>query len=334
LAARVGQNGVGASLAKGGEPVPHRLEDPAAMADALRAVRAGTAWRGESLARKVAYGQRQGLDLTLKTDPREIDDALERHIGSVDLLDAVWLRQAADAADAVAQLEAPAGNGTGFLISPWLLLTNHHVVPTPDDATETKVHFRYEKNAAGKITRTRDHRMDPGRFFITSPPSALDFTLVALTPTARGRPPSSDFGHIPLIGATGKILLGQPVNIIQHPDGRPREIAIRNNRLLNIEDTRQIVYETDTESGASGAPVFNDRWEVVGLHYSSVDAKDEQGRPIDRNGDPVTRNTPEHLRNWAANAGIRVSAIVTDIEGRTYDTNQQPLVDELLGRRR
>jgi endonuclease G len=313
--------------------MPRILEDPAAMADALRAVRAGTAWQGEPLARKVAYAQRVGLDLSLETDPREIDDALERHIGSVDLLDAVWLRQAADAADAVAQLEAPAGNGTGFLVSPWLLLTNHHVVPTPDDAAETEVHFRYEKNAAGKITRTRDHRMDPGRFFITSPRSELDFTLVALTPTARGRPPGGDFGHIPLIGATGKILLGQPVNIIQHPDGRPREIAIRNNRLLNVEDTRQIVYETDTEQGASGSPVFNDRWEAVGLHYTTVDAEDEQGRAIDRNGDLVTRDTPEHLRKWVANAGIRVSAIVADIEGRAYDADRQALVDELLGRR-
>jgi endonuclease G, mitochondrial len=313
--------------------MPRILQDPAAMADALRAVRAGTAWQGESLARKVAYAQRVGLDLTLETDPRQIDAALESHIGSVDLLDAVWLRQAAAAADAVAQLEAPAGNGTGFLVTPWLLLTNHHVVPTPDDAAATEVHFRYEKNAAGRITRTRDHRMEPDRFFITSPKSALDFTLVALTATARGRPPGSDFGHIPLIGATGKILLGQPVNIIQHPDGRPREIAFRNNRLLNVEDARRIVYETDTESGASGAPVFNDRWEAVALHYTSVDATDDQGRPIDRNGDPVTRDTPEHLRNWVANAGIRVSAIVADIEGRVYDADQQTLADELLGRR-
>jgi hypothetical protein len=181
--------------------VPRVLDDPAAMADALRAVRNGTAWQGETLARKVAHAQRLGLDLTLETDPREIDDALERHIGSVDLLDAVWLRQATDAADAVAQLEAPAGNGTGFLVSPWLLLTNHHVVPTADDAAGTQVHFRYEKNAAGRITRTRDHRMDPGRFFITSPQSALDFTLVALTATAgptagqRLRPHPPHRGH-------------------------------------------------------------------------------------------------------------------------------------------
>jgi endonuclease G, mitochondrial len=119
------------------------------MADALRAVRNGTAWRGESLARKVAHAQRLGLDLTLESDPREIDDALERHIGSVDLLDAVWLRQATAAADAVAQLEAPAGNGTGFLVSPWLFLTNHHVVPTADDAAGTECTFGPRRTRPG-----------------------------------------------------------------------------------------------------------------------------------------------------------------------------------------
>jgi hypothetical protein len=73
--------------------VPRVMEDAAAMANALWAVHTGTAWRGDSLARKVAHAQRLALDLTLETDPREIDNALERHIGSVDLLDAVWLRQ-------------------------------------------------------------------------------------------------------------------------------------------------------------------------------------------------------------------------------------------------
>ena len=87
------------------------------MAAALRAVRNGTACRGESLARKVAHAQRLGLDFTLETDPREIDDALERHIGSVDLLDAVWPRQATAAADAVAQLEARRATGLASLLA-------------------------------------------------------------------------------------------------------------------------------------------------------------------------------------------------------------------------
>jgi endonuclease G, mitochondrial len=314
------------------------LEDPVAMAGALRAARAGTAWRREPLTRKVAHARRLGLDITVATEPAEIDAALERHIGSVDLLPGLWLRRAIAAADAVGQVQGPNGNGSGFLVSPWLLLTNHHVTRSPDDAADTQVRFRYEEDAAGRTTRTRGHRMDPARFFVTSPaargicaePDALDYTLVALDATPQGGPPGGTFGWVSLIGATGKILLGQPVNIIQHPRGSTRQIAVRNNLLLNLEDERCMVYETDTDSGSSGAPVFNDRWELVALHHTAVDATDDQGHRIDRNGDPVTDDTPDHLRNWVANAGIRVSAIVADIQARSYTADQQALVDQLL----
>lgn len=306
------------------------LEEPQVLSDALRAVRNGTAWRTEPLARKVAHAQRLGSDVTLASDPAIVDKELEeRHVGSVDLLPALWLRRAIATADAVARLDAPRGKGTGFLVSPWLLLTNHHVVESPDQAASTSVRFRYEEDRRGRISRVRNYLMDPGRFFLTSPRDLLDFTLVALRPLDDGKSPGEVFGQVPLIGMEGKILLGGAVNIIQHPGGRPREVAVRNNRLLNLEDKRRLVYETDTEPGSSGAPVLNDRWEVVALHHRAVEAVDDQGRKIDRNGDPLTDDTPEELRNWYANAGIRVSAIVADIESRQYTQEEQALVDEL-----
>ena len=120
------------------------------------------------MARKVAYAARVGLDVTHETDPAEVDEALECHIGSADLVEAVWLRQATATADAVAQLEAPGGDGTGFLVSPWLLLTNNHVVSTPDDAAQTRVHFRYE-NAAGRITRHNPSGADSIEDYLADP---------------------------------------------------------------------------------------------------------------------------------------------------------------------
>lgn len=318
--------------------MPRVLESPTAMIQALRVVSAGSAWRAEPLARKVAHARRLGLDVTSDMEPGKVDEALERQIGSADLLPGAWLRGGLQAADAVAQLRAPAVDGTGFLVSPWLLLTNHHVLSTPDEAANTQARFRYEEDAAGRISRAREHRMDPDRFFITSPVAqgggaaegALDYTLVALNASPQGKPPGEVFGWLPLVGVTGKILLGQPVNIIQHPNGRPREIAVRNNQLVNLEDERSLVYATDTDPGASGSPVFNDAWEVVALHHTAVEATDGQGHKLDRNGNLVTNETPDYLRSWVANAGIRVSAIVADIKARTYTSEQQALVDELL----
>ena len=237
--------------------MPRILRDLAAMADALGAVRAGTAWRREPLARNVAHARRLGIDLAADPDPDEVDDALERHIGSVDLLDA-------------------------------------DVVPSPDDAAGTRIQFRYEKNAVGRIT--------------------------------------SDFSRIPLTGTTRKVLLGQPVNIIQHPTaghGRSPFATTgsqhRGRQAARVRDGHRI--------GGLRRPCLQRPVGGVALHYTSVDATDEQGRAIDRNGDPVTRDTPEHLRNRVANAGIWVSAIILDVEGRTYDAERQPLVDELLERR-
>ena len=56
-----------------------------------------------------------------------------------------------------------------------------------------------------------------------------------------------------------KHVLGMNVNIIQHPQGLPKMIAIRNN-LLDYRTPRTLLYETDTDHGSSGAPVLSDSW--------------------------------------------------------------------------
>ena len=148
-----------------------------------------------------------------------------------------------------------------------------------------------------------------------------------------GKPPGKRFGYVPLVGATGKALIGQPVNIVQHPDGDPRRIAVRENLLVAIPDERYLVYETDTEGGSSGAPVFNDNWELVALHKGMESARDDEGHEIDVHGRRVTARTPAVQRVWVANRGVRVSAIVGDLKAgtsRRSGTAVGELVDELL----
>jgi V8-like Glu-specific endopeptidase len=60
-----------------------------------------------------------------------------------------------------------------------------------------------------------------------------------------------------------------PVNIIQHPGGRSKRYGIRNN-LVSASTATELRYFTDTESGSSGSPVFNDQWQVVALHRASI----------------------------------------------------------------
>lgn len=64
-------------------------------------------------------------------------------------------------------------------------------------------------------------------------------------------------------------LLGDPLNLIQHPKGRRKEIVIYNNRIQKIYQ-HFIQYETDAEPGSSGSPLLNSHWQLVGLHHSAL----------------------------------------------------------------
>jgi endonuclease G len=257
----------------------------------------GAAWRSDSTIRKRAYARRRGLDITRLRTTRQLDLALEKVVGEPDFLPGRWIRRARAAAEAVARIKRADGEfGTGFLVTPWLLMTNHHVLETADVAAGATATFRYEENDDDELQDTVRLALQPERCFVTSPVADLDLTLVAVAPTEDGQPPGATFGCIPAQGKTGKALVGQPVNIVQHPDGRPRLIAIRHNLLLSVDDARTLTYSTDTRPGSSGAPVLNDRWELVALHHSSATTAGIVG-----------------------NIGIRASAIVSHIRGLTED---------------
>jgi V8-like Glu-specific endopeptidase len=69
---------------------------------------------------------------------------------------------------------------------------------------------------------------------------------------------------------------GEFVNIIQHPSGhQPKALALCDNQLVDVLDSC-LHYQTDTAPGSSGAPVYNDQWEVIALHHSGA-RRDEAG---------------------------------------------------------
>jgi endonuclease G len=301
------------------------------LSDALARLADGTAWRSADPGRKARRAERLcGPDAA---EPAEVDLALERVLDEPDFRPLHWLNGGLRTARSVGLVLGSAGKGTGFLVAPWLFMTNNHVLPDPDMAASATVRFGYQEQESGDIVGVTSVRLDPARFFVTSPHTELDYTVVALGPMPGGsEPPGATQGTIPLVGALGKILEGEPVNIIQHPDGRPMEIAFRNNRMIALVDEDVMTYSTDTERGSSGAPVFNDQWELVALHRASVEATDANGRPVDRNGQPVGPDTPMSLRAWTANKGTRVSALVRHLESRSLDGEGAALLAPLLGR--
>jgi endonuclease G len=316
------------STPKGVAALPESFD----LAGALARLAAGTAWRAADPERKSRRVERLCGPVPGGRPAAVVDEILERVLDDPDLLPLHWLTGGLRVASAVGLIRGPVGNGTGFLVAPWLLMTNNHVLPTADAAADAEVRFGYQEQESGDIVGVRQVGLDPGRFFVTSPEAMLDYTVVAVAPMPNGgQSPGDVLGTIPLVGATGKILEGEPINIIQHPESRAKEIAFRNNRLIKLVDDDVLTYSTDTDRGSSGSPVLNDQWELVGLHRASVEATDDQGRPVDRTGRPVDATTPPTLRAWTANKGSRASALVRDLKARSYDGERRTLADTLLG---
>jgi hypothetical protein len=258
--------------------------------------------------------------------------ALERIIGPTSDLQPFtsYLDRALIAGRAVGRIQMRTDQGlsygTGFLVSPSLLLTNHHVLPDIAAAGRSLVQFGFERGLDDALRLGAGYPLDPPRFFLTD--ETLDFTLVAVGGDAAIR---AALGFLRLDGLTGKVLIDQCVNIIQHPGAGEKQIALRQNKLIDVLDDF-LHYETDTMPGASGSPVFNDQWQVVALHHAGVPKMDADGHPLAIDDTPWTEARGEDAVQWIANEGIRVSRIVSRLTelGKTLPAAAQRMLDEAI----
>ena len=258
--------------------------------------------------------------------PGETRIEMERILGANDLVGVAYLDLARAAAQAVGRVVLrdrrgrTVGFGTGWLCSPRTILTNHHVLEDAASAQFSVIEFNYELRPDGSLSTPLTLPLDPDTLFLTS--QALDYSLVAV------RGDTSAFGWLPLYASVDKTVLGEALSIVQHPGGEPKQVALRENRLVDLLPDF-LHYETDTAPGSSGSPVFNDAWEVVALHHSGVPRTDAQGRTLRRDGQPLQPADPDSAIDWIANEGVRVSRLLADLRARS-DAAGHPLVAEVL----
>ena len=218
--------------------------------------------------------------------------------------------------------------GTGFMVSPRLLLTNNHVIPNANAASKTTVEFNYQEGPQGEWLHPVSFRLEPETFFVTD--VKLDYSLGAVSERGLDGDVLKSFGWNRLIEEQGKLLLGEFVNIIQHPSGQIKQLAIRDNQVIDILDDF-LHYQTDTTPGSSGAPVFNDQWELVCLHHSGVPKRDSQGRILTTSGTLWTEDLGEQWIDWEGNEGVRISRILQHIKQLNLSTDVQRQVrDEIF----
>jgi endonuclease G, mitochondrial len=252
--------------------------------------------------------------------PRVDGGALEIQIGDDDTLGIGFLLRGAVAARSVAKLRVHrhfdgnpsflAGNapdwglGTGWLIGPDLLITNHHVIAArlPREPAATEADFGLQ---AASTEADFDHHDDSAQVktvavqALEASDPVLDYAVLRLAAGAGDRSPLR-LRTNPLLRPQTSALR-ERVNVLQHPNGDPMRLGFRNNFVVTGSVTR-LSYLTDTAGGSSGAPISDDAWYVAGLHRGWTTL----GTPVDVWGKLIGRE------NYATPIG----RILADLETR------------------
>jgi endonuclease G len=136
--------------------------------------------------------------------------------------------------------------GTGFMVSPYLLITNNHVLKNKEDCKKSLTQFNFEDDLYFSPKKEITFSLIPDRFFYTS--KSLDFTLVAASlKDLTGQISLSTFGFNKLISGSGKALIGEYVSLIHHPAKDKKQISIRENRFVDIKTILFVIRPTPWE---------------------------------------------------------------------------------------
>ena len=260
------------------------------------------------------------------------DQVLERVLGTNDLMGVAFLETGLKVARTIARVwinvasGRPAGYGTGFMVSPRLLMTNNHVLSSAAVARNSLVEFNYQRLADGTAASSVSFMLEPESFFYTD--RDLDYAVVAVRAASSNGGRLADFGFNLLSEEEGKAITTQWANIIQHPSGEPKQVSLRENQIVDVLPNF-LHYKTDTAPGSSGAAVFNDRWEIVALHHSGVpDMTGGQVRAID--GSVWRPDMGDDRIRWIANEGVRISRIIHHLRGQLANDAHRALFNAML----
>jgi len=216
-----------------------------------------------------------------------------------------WLLTAMQRARGVARIRRGIrGRGSGFLVpggllaQKWkehqVLVTNNHVISqnptlpqtlTPDEATITFDALSEWDEGRPDFERLPKYKVKDVLW--ESPARDLDVTCCRLDKKVDG------VDEYKLATSLPRVEREDRVYVIGHPKGEELSYSLSNNYLLALNQTR-IHYRSPTEPGSSGSPLFNDEWELIGIHHAG-------GEEMSRLDDPS--------EVYPANEGIPMAEI-------------------------
>jgi hypothetical protein len=147
---------------------------------------------------------------------------------------------------------------TGFLVSPDLLMTNHHCIPDERAMHDARVEFDFESQRPAASYKFKE---------LVAANEDLDFALLRLHQRWVDR--------APLQLAAADLTRGRNLIVIQHPKGLKKRVADEDCRLGHTDIINEgsnvatdFGHSCDTYGGSSGSPVQEAATgRVIGLHH-------------------------------------------------------------------
>lgn len=182
---------------------------------------------------------------------------------------------------AVCRIEAGSGTilGTGALIGPDLVVTNRHVIDWFDEKkvplSELRARFDCKVDGnGGTVLDGKVHRLASSTIVAESPKNELDFALLRLATRAGEEQPTAtrEARRGWLVPDYHQFQVGEPLSIMQHPNGNPLKFAFGSVTGSRTAPER-VDYTVNTEKGSSGSPCFTPDWKLVALHRSGTDKR-------------------------------------------------------------
>ncbi|UQA57428.1 trypsin-like peptidase domain-containing protein [Polyangium aurulentum] len=172
-------------------------------------------------------------------------------------------------------------HGTGFLIAPDTILTNHHVLHDRDGhpVKQVDIWFNFELDAEGR-TRSVDNYEGDASTIVGE--AKHDWAVI------RSKKPFNRIYPVLDLRPSKPVARGDFVYIVQHPAGQTKKIGLVHNEIVHVTEDR-VQYLTDTLPGSSGSPVCNELWQVVALHKRGIEGDEANGHICKNEGIHIDR---------------------------------------------
>jgi Trypsin-like peptidase domain len=250
------------------------------------------------------------------TDGGTQEVKLEKIFGDDSFKTYKWYMQGADRCLAVGRIgkDSTKGFGTGFLLKgkdlnegfgeELILLTNAHVV----SADPTEKSLRPEEAIVIFEALDSSEEFRDLEIIWSSPSDKLDATVLRFSRADHNRLKELTQGlklypiskYLPAVETPPT----QKVYVIGHPHGGTLQISFQDNLLIDHDKISKIHYRTPTEGGSSGSPVFNQQWDLIGLHHA---------------GSETMKCLNDKPGTYQANEGIWIQRIIKEL-GSGYAT--------------